>query len=125
MRTFLLVLSLAPGALWAASAQQFQLETKIFIDGQLVSSPRLVVMSGETSEIAQISEKPYSKMAMKVLATDLGGYGDASDVMMSFDLEYVNQEGRHVRTSPRILARAGEPASIQVEGNRAKLSPRR
>lgn len=86
--------------------------TQVYVDGALISSPKIISNSGETAKITQVSENPHRELSVKVVATEAPS-SSANAILMKFDVSYV-ANGKTVKASPQIIARAGEPASIEV-----------
>lgn len=113
---FLIALVTAPIAF--AATQHYQLDSKVFVDGKLISSPRLTVYANEAAEIKQHLDSPASELRMKVIASDVTNENVQNGILMKFDVSYLTG-GRTIKSSPQIIAKAGEPATIEV-GNKER-----
>ncbi len=120
MKIFLCFLTVFLFALTAyAVPQQYQINVKFLIGGVLVSSPKMLVNAGEAAEIVQTLENSDKKFKMKLVATDKSNDKLKNGILMNFDIEYTEGD-RTVKTSPKILAKAGAESSIEVNNENYK-----
>ncbi|MGE0528098.1 MAG: hypothetical protein AB7G93_01540 [Bdellovibrionales bacterium] len=112
MRRLAWILGLWALPVAAASNSFYLIEAKLFVDGQLISSPRISLLAGEPSEISTRSED--QTLMMRVVAEERAE-DVSSHVFLKFDIEYT-ADGRRVRSSPQLLAKAGSQATISVGG---------
>lgn len=113
MKFLILIVAIFNSQFASAAPQHYQIESKIFVDGKLISSPRVISNSNEPAEITQNSENPKSQLRMKVVASDLTNENVKNGILMKFDVSYF-ANGRTIKSSPQILAKAGELSSIEV-----------
>jgi hypothetical protein len=94
-------------ASWAAP-QAYRIETQLFIDGKLISTPRIGTILGEEASIKQTSEDDQH-MEMKVTAKEQAN----SMVLIKVDFDYSNGS-QTIKATPHLLANAGEEATVEV-----------
>lgn len=101
-----------------AAANQYKTKSKIFIDGELVSSPVIVSMENNTSEISQVSEYRTIKLTQRVIENDKSLYKDG-DVIVDYKLEITHGESKKVMASKVALdfGANGEVLSHNIETN--------
>ena len=113
MKALVFVIAMLAAPIAFATAQQYQLDSKVFVNGKLISSPRLTTNANESAEITQHSDIPISDLRMKVIASDMTNENVKNGILMKFDVSYL-VNGRTIKSTPQILAKAGEPATIEV-----------
>ncbi len=96
-----------------AATEHYQIDSKIFVGGKLVSAPRLVTNPNEAAEIKQVSDDKKETLMIKVVASDVTNEHVSNGILMKFDVSYT-ANGKTINSSPQILANSGEPASIEV-----------
>lgn len=100
-----------------AAPNAYMISAQFFINDKLVSSPRIVTLAGEPSEISQVGEKPNSnelqKFRMKVLATEISNETIQDGILMKFEVESVT--GSHTfKSTPQVLTKLGSEATISI-----------
>ena len=116
---FLSLLSLTPSF---ASIPGHEIKMDVHMDGKLVSSPRLIVKSGE---MATISQKNKVDENFVEVETNDENVNDKKLISMKFTLGRINENGeRIILARPHILAQENESVEITVaeKGNPEKLS---
>ncbi len=90
--------------------QQLMVEADLLINGKSISRPRVITLTGEPSYI-EVGGRNFKVMKMGVLAQP----GDKiDDLVLDLDFE-LHAQGRVIRTSPQIYAKAGVPAFMTLE----------
>ncbi len=108
--TFFSTAVLAAGPTTAA----YHLKLELSMNGKVVSTPRLVVRSGETGSITE--ESAARKTFIEVTATE-GSVQKRKGIMMNFVVGLIAKDGtRTVLSRPSILANENEKAEITVAG---------
>lgn len=113
MKALVFVVTILSSPLVFATVQHYQIDSKIFVDGKLVSSPRVITNANEVAEISQVSENSKNELRMRVVASDMTNEHVKDGILMKFDVSYTIN-GRTIKSSPQILAKTGQPASIEV-----------
>lgn len=112
MRVFALGLLALCASVTFASTKHFRIAAEIYVDGKLVSTPRVVTNADESAEINSVSENPHQELKLKVVASD-----DTTKVRdgirMKFDVEYFDGF-KTVKSSPKIVAKPGSESTIYV-----------
>lgn len=110
-----------------AAPNAYMISAQFFINDKLVSSPRIITLAGEPSEISQVGEKPHSnelqKFRMKVVATEMNNETIQDGVLMKFEIE-ANTSSYKFKTTPQVLTKVGSEATILVSDtpiNKEKL----
>lgn len=106
-----------------AAPHQYKIETQIFIDGKIVSSPKVITLENKAAEMTQVSENPYKQLKMKVIASENSANKIKDGISMKFDIDYIT-EGKTIQSSPHILVQSGKEAIITVgdkNGTRIEL----
>ena len=94
------------------TATGYALKMELSMNGKVVSTPRLVVRSGETGSITE--ESAARKTFIEVTATE-GSVQKRKGIMMNFVVGLVAKDGtRTVLSRPSILANENEKAEITV-----------
>lgn len=95
-----------------ASTVSYDLKMELSINGKPVSSPRLIVKSGEMGSISQTADTEES--FIEVIATE-GQVQGHKGIMMNFTIGYIGKNSdRTIVSKPQILAKENEPALITV-----------
>ncbi|MBK7890552.1 MAG: hypothetical protein IPJ84_06825 [Bdellovibrionales bacterium] len=90
----------------------YTLKMELSMNGKVVSTPRLVVRSGETGSITE--ESAARKTFIEVTATE-GSVQKRKGIMMNFVVGLIAKDGtRTVLSRPSILANENEKAEITV-----------
>ena len=93
--------------------QKFEVNVELSIDGELVSSPHMIVPNGESSSVT-IKNKKGEEMVLQLRASDLPKKGLKQGVIMRFAVGY-NRDGKtEIISRPHILANIGEAAELSV-----------
>ena len=103
-----------------AATQSYQITTKFFVDGKLVSSPRITTLPGEAAEVSQHSDDSPDNIKIKVIATDLSNDKVKDGILMKFDIVYQNG-ARILKASPEILAASGSDADITIGDKKGEI----
>src|SRR5258707_908767 len=106
MRRFCSVIAVLTSTAVFAVPKHYRINSQLFIDGKLVSSPQVIANAGEPAEIMQVSENPHKEVKMKVVATSLSNENIRDGILLKFDVEYISGS-RTVKSSPQILAKSG------------------
>lgn len=96
-----------------AAPTKYRIESQLFINGKLISSPRMTTNKGLPAEVSQVSEDSKEKMNMKVIVSDLSNEKIKDGILMKFDIEY-SRGDQTIRSSPEILAKSGSEAMVSV-----------
>jgi hypothetical protein len=102
---------LVPAAM--AAPKQYQVATQIYIDGKLVSAPRIAVTENIFAEVSQVAEDSPNHLTLKILASEMSTETVKDGIMLKMDLDYAS-DGRTVKSSPKLLAEAGKEATVQI-----------
>jgi len=102
----------------SALSKNIMISAKLFINGKLISSPKIITIAGETAEISQISEEHQSIYRMKVLATNASDEKIKDGILMKFDIE-ANDGTSIIKSTPQVLTKIGSEATITVNGDQA------
>jgi hypothetical protein len=113
MNGFILSLIACLNATAFASTNQYRIETRLFVDGKLISSPQIVTRENEAAEISETNENPRNQVKIKVVASDVSDERVKDEVLMKFDVEYASDH-RWVKSAPQVLAKPGSEATIRV-----------
>ena len=113
-RKAFLVLTLLSATTWAAPTQ-YRINSQVYIDGKLVSSPKIITMANETAEIRQTTDNTEGASDIRVRVTPSEFQNDAipDGILMKFEVEY-KAGNRVVKSSPQIIARSGSEAEVTV-----------
>ena len=105
------LLIVAPSLSWACGTK-YEISSKLFINGKLVSQPVMLAEAGQAAEISQTTENSLDQVKLKVVANDVvNGKQSDQSVQMKFDISYLS-ESQKVEAKPQIVALLGEEASI-------------
>ncbi len=113
MKIFILSSVALISSIAIAATKHYRIETQILVDGQLVSSPKVITNGDKATEISQISENPHKELRMKIIASDLTSDKVKDGILIKFDVEYVSGS-KVVKASPQVLAKAGSEATIEI-----------
>jgi hypothetical protein len=91
-----------------AAPQEYQITAKLFVDGKLVSSPRISTLSGEQSEVTQSSDDNQNQIALGVTAFDYQFPDNRAQdgILMDIDFEY-KAGAKTIKTSKQVIAEPG------------------
>jgi hypothetical protein len=108
-----------------ASTSGYDLKMDLSLDGKHVSSPSVIVKSGEMASIIQKTDKEEASNFIEVIASE-GEIQNHKGILMKFKVGSISKSGeRTVLSEPRILAKENELAKITVsnkEGGSEQLS---
>lgn len=91
----------------------FDIKSKIFIDGKLVSSPRVVTRANQLASII-ISNKSVSEdLRMEVIARDAAMPGSKDAIGMNFDVQYKNGNEK-MHSKPELLLLPNQEGRIRI-----------
>jgi len=94
-----------------ASEKAYDLKIELTMNGQKVSSPRLIVKSGETGSVTQ--EQGADKIFMDVVAIPSAPVEGKPVVQMNFVVGKINADGsKTVLSTPKLLTHENSPAQI-------------
>lgn len=95
-----------------AANKAYQLDLKLFVNGEHVISPQIIVRDGERGDIMVGS--PAEKKFIEVVATE-GSMGKTKGILMNFKVGRVLADGsREILAKPTVVSIEGEGASITV-----------
>ena len=87
-----------------ATVERIKIDSELYIDGLLVSSPKVIASQGVPNEI-EVKSK-VDRTVLKVVATH-----QENGILLQLDIEYV-KDGRRIKSSPRLLVKPNSEASI-------------
>ena len=101
------------------TAMKIEVHAQLVIDGQIVSSPSILTLDGERAEISTFQKgNKKDRMKMAVVAQRDPAATDLVD--LKIDLEF--SDGQHtIKSSPFLLAKAGEEEVILLDGEGDQL----
>lgn len=109
--------------LWAAPPpQSYWVSTKIFVDGENISSPRIVTLDGESSSITSETDKQL--IQIEVLAKE-GERGRNQSLLLKMKVKYSKKDGsRTITAKPVVLVPEGQPAflTFKAEGDNMRMN---
>ncbi len=73
-----------------ANSKQYKIESEVYIDGELVSSPMILVMGVNQAEISQTSDSRTIRLTHNIVKND--GTYDSGDVILKSKLEVIKGE---------------------------------
>ena len=97
----------------ATNPTQYIVNTGIYIDGKLISNPRIAVLEGEESVVSQHSDDNDDRVVIKITAKNAKISGKPSAIMVSLDLFY-KKGAKEVRSSPQVIVMEGMTGMIEV-----------
>lgn len=109
-----LALSFSPTLFAANSAPTtgYDLKMELSMNGKVVSTPRLIVRSGQTGSITE--DSATRKTFVEVTAME-GSVQNHKGIIMNFVVGVIGKDGkRTVLSRPNILAKENEKAEIEV-----------
>lgn len=113
---YLIALFLAAPAVHAAKPEQFMIEAKIIVAGQVVSTPKLSTLAGEKSIIKQRKPGAADLIAVEVVAQSLkNSRAHKLQIDMKFSGERV---GNHQQ---KFVAISGEEKSVTFKNAKGEL----
>lgn len=113
MKIFLVALGLFVAAAAHATPNTYRIDSQLFIDGKLISSPKIITNAGESAELTQVGNNPNDKLSFKVVPEDFNNDKIKDGILMKFNIEYI-YGSRSVKSSPQIIAKSGSEASISI-----------
>lgn len=97
-----------------AAPREFLIETKLDRGSTRPANFSMRVAEGERASISSHSMDPSDKTDLSVSAQGLGeGFDGSERVVLNFTIE-VSNNGKIVKSQPKIIARIGEPASLII-----------
>jgi hypothetical protein len=103
-----LIFCLAFSIVTLASVERIKIDSELYINGQLVSTPKVIASQGVPNEIEVKSKS--DRTLMKVIATQ-----QENGILLQLDIEYV-KDGRRIKSTPKLLVKPNSEASISSEG---------
>ncbi len=95
---------------------QYLVSSKIYINGELISSNRIATLENFSSGISETSEDPKRKFfQMKVVASEISNEKIKDGILLKYDIEYLSGK-RTISSKPQIIAKAGTEATIEISG---------
>lgn len=112
MNRAIFVFSILCGSVGLASSRGYELKMDLSLDGQHVSSPRVVTVAGETATVTQKNETGQS--FIEVTANE-GAIQGHKGILMKFVVGTISKNGkRTILSKPEVLAKENVPAQITV-----------
>lgn len=94
-------------------APSYSIEARLFVDGELVASPRLVVVERQPAEIVQASSLRHQEMRLKVVASDLAIEEPDGGILLKMEVAF-QANGRNIRSTPQIVVQPGAESYIAL-----------
>lgn len=96
-----------------AAPTTYHIHSQVFIDGKLISSPRIVTLAGEAAEITQTGDNQTDKFSLKVTPENISNNEIKDGILMKFDIEYT-YGSRSIKSSPQVITKSGSEASVSI-----------
>ena len=77
-----------------ATPSEFNITSKVFIDGKLISSPHLIVRVNQPATVVILNDSGTEKLKLDVIANDAVAPGIQDAIKMNFDIHYVNGDNK-------------------------------
>lgn len=100
----------------ATSNDTFKISSKIFLDGKLVSSPKMVATANKHATLTTTSQDGKDKFKIDVIAKNISLPDKREFVQMNFDIQI--QEGdKTIHTRPVFLLIPGKEGMLQLSSD--------
>lgn len=112
----LLTIGIAANAAVASKRRQTSqilVTTELRLNGEVVSSPQLHVLEGESASLGQSSQVPLSSMNLKLMAAPSDDTKSPNSIRLKMGLDYANQ-GKIFKANPDIVVNPAEPMTITI-----------
>jgi len=94
----------------------FNILSKIFLDGELISSPRIVIMANQPASI-EIGNKDRSQdLRIKLVSKDATMSGIKNAISISYDIRYQNGEEK-MHSKPQIIIAPGQEGRVSLSSD--------
>lgn len=90
----------------------FDITSKIFIDGKLIASPRIVAHANQPESISTFNKNGTEGLRIKVIARNVTMPGNQNAIGMNFDVQYKNGEEK-MHAKPVFLLGSNQEGSIK------------
>ncbi|KYG66438.1 hypothetical protein AZI86_05160 [Bdellovibrio bacteriovorus] len=99
----------------------YMISTSIFMNGKLVSKPRITVSEGQVGTITETDSKKTHTTSLKVIATksDIPNDPKAQGVLLNMDV-YSKRDGEEIHSTPQMILKEGHPGSIEIAEDSGK-----
>lgn len=111
MRATVLFLVLFTNAIFAET-NEFDIHARLFVDGRLVSTPRVLALPGESAELSTMSDTVPDKIDVRIVATDDNDKSE-DGIFLKFNV-YYRRGNRIIEASPAILVKPGVPTTVTL-----------
>lgn len=93
----------------------YLISSSIFVDGKLVSKPRISVLAGEAATVTQSDAKHMNSTSLKVVATesDIPNMPNSKGILLNMDV-YTKRNGHEIRSTPQLVLQEGRTGSIEI-----------
>lgn len=90
---------------------KYLVNSKIYINGKLISSNRIMTLEDLSSGISQTTED--SKLQMNVVASEISNEKIEDGILLKYDIQYLSGK-KTITSKPQIIAKAGAEATIEI-----------
>jgi hypothetical protein len=98
-----------------AAKPAYEIDAKVFVNGSLVSSPKIITQDGRAAEIQTVNEFPPGTIKVKALPRDTSTRDARKNVQLNMEIGYKNGS-QDLKYTPEIKTKLGtEVTAIQKD----------
>lgn len=91
----------------AQATSTYLIATEAYVNGQLIGRPKVTVVDGMRATVSQTGEGHDLRTSVLPEKTENG-------ILLNFEISYAGKAGKPLKSTPMLLVKSGEPASITI-----------
>ena len=110
---FLLFNSVVAASIDNEKPSIFNISSKLFIDGKLISSPRIISKENQPASIFITNKDHSNSLKIGVVAKDIKGLSNLKDIKLDFDIQYKNGQEQFF-SKPQFVLMSNQQGSVKI-----------